>query len=70
MQSPWIFSNAFGTQIQASSLEKPKGHPAITTKLETGDSFTRADWDEVKKFEIFKPGLQFIDGYLVYLRPK
>jgi hypothetical protein len=45
-------------------------HAAITTKLENGDALTRADWDEVKKFQVFRPGLQYIDGYLVYARPQ
>ncbi len=45
-------------------------HPGITSKLENGDALTRTDWSEVKKFQVFKPGLQFIDGYLVYARPK
>jgi hypothetical protein len=45
-------------------------HAETRTKLINGEVVTKADWREIEKYKVFREGLQFIDGFLVYVSPK
>jgi len=61
-----VLANRAGSKLE----DLFDAHPDILEKLENGEALTKTDWEEIDKYKPFKEGLQFIDGFLVYVAPK